>query len=69
MGDSVDFQIWIQANKEPVPRKVLIIYRNLPGRPRCLLEITRWDVGAIPPSVFKAEIPAGARQFKILPRQ
>lgn len=69
IGDNVDFQIWVQSGDEPMPRKVLIVYRNAPGRPRCQLDITRWDVGAISSSVFNVEVPTGARQIKILPRQ
>ena len=67
-GDKVDAQIWFESGDAPMPRKVVIIYKNEPGRPRCKLEITRWEIAPLPASVFKAEVPAGARQIKILPR-
>jgi hypothetical protein len=65
---NVDVQMWVESREQPVPRKVVIIYKNRPGRPRCRLDITRFETGPIPPSVFKAEVPAGAQQIRIVPR-
>lgn len=67
MGEKVDFQIWIQTGTEPIPRKVMIIYKGTPGQPRCIMEITRWETGAIPASVFQVTLPPNTQQVKILP--
>lgn len=68
-GASVDAQIWFESGPAPMPRRVVITYKDRPGRPRCRLEITRWETNPISPSVFKADIPAGAQEIRILPHQ
>jgi hypothetical protein len=67
-GENVDFQMWVESREQPVPRKVVVIYKNLPGRPRCKLDIDRVETGPIADSVFKVEVPAGAQQIRIVPR-
>lgn len=66
-NDDVDFQTWIESREHPMPRRVLIIYKNQPGRPRCTLDITRCETGPIPASVFTTAIPAGAQEIRIAP--
>ncbi len=61
--DTVDWQIWIDAGKTPVPRKVLIIYRDTPGRPEFSAILDRWDFSPkISPGLFDAKIPTGAKR-------
>ena len=67
--DNVDFQIWIPLSDKPLPRRVLIVYKNVPGQPRCMLDITRWETGPLSESVFTVTLPTDAKQIKILPRQ
>lgn len=68
-GEAVDFEVWIQSQGDPMARRVIIHYKNTPARPRCILDLTRWETGPIPASVFNVDVPAGARQIQIMPRQ
>ncbi len=57
--ENVDWQIWIEADKAPVPRKVVIDYKNLPGRPQFTAMLSDWSLSAA----------AGDEQFKpVLPK-
>lgn len=63
----LDWQIWIEAGAEPVPRKIAIIHTAAPGCPRYTLQITRWDTAGVPASAFHIDLPAGAMQIAVLP--
>jgi hypothetical protein len=44
--DNVDWQIWISADGAPVPRKIVIDYKNRPGRPQYVAQLSEWDLSA-----------------------
>ena len=39
----IDWQIWIEVGPRPVPRKLLIIYKDEPGSPHYETRISGWD--------------------------
>lgn len=60
-SDTVDFQLWVQHRGKPLPRKVVINYRALPGAPEYIALISDWQFPAgIPQSRFRASLPKGA---------
>ena len=65
--DDVDWQIWIQDGEQPLPRKLLITYKQLPGSPRYVLTARRWDLTGPPNNMLDVRIPEGAKKIEVLP--
>jgi len=40
----VDFQIWIAQGKEPLPRRIVITYKNFRGDPQFRADFSNWDL-------------------------
>jgi hypothetical protein len=59
--ETIEWQIWIDASDQPVPRKVVITYVNEPGEPQYTAVIRRWRLeGPVPDGLFTFEAPEGA---------
>lgn len=66
--DAVDWQIWIQAADPPVPRKLVITYKELPGDPQYIAFLDDWNLAAkLPDDAFRFTPPPGARQTELTP--
>ncbi len=62
--DLLDFQIWVEAGDKPLPRKLVITYKQEPGMPQYTALFTRWNLELeTPDSLFEFEIPQGARKI------
>jgi hypothetical protein len=67
-GDAIDFQLWIERREKPVPRKIVITYKNIPGEPQFIAVMDKWDLNAnVPPEKFKFTPPPGAKQIELKP--
>ena len=56
--DNIDWQIWIDAGRRLVPRKLVITYKNLPGSPQFIAILKDWVTDKpITGYAFKADIP------------
>jgi len=56
--EGVDWQIWIDAGEQPVPRKLLITFTQHAGQPQWSAELDSWDLSPeIDDSVFEFEPP------------
>jgi hypothetical protein len=54
----IDWQIWIEVGKRPVPRKLVITYKNMAESPQFIALIKDWVFGKpITNFAFKPEIP------------
>ena len=42
----VDFQIWIARGKEPLPRRIVMTYKNFRGDPQFRADFTNWNLSA-----------------------
>jgi len=63
----VDLQIWIARGPEPLPRRVVITYKNAPGEPQFRADLTHWSVTAkLDAASFAFVPPAGAEQVMYL---
>jgi hypothetical protein len=63
----VDLQLWIAQGPEPLPRRVVITYKNAPGQPQFRADLDDWKVVAkADPAAFAFVPPAGAEQIKYL---
>ncbi len=40
--DDLDFQLWVEADGNPVIRKLVIVYREAPGQPQFEANFTEW---------------------------
>jgi hypothetical protein len=68
-NDTIDWQIWIQAEGEPVPRKVAIVYKTQPGTPRYTAYLSEWNLhDKTPATEFEFRAPEGSRRISMLER-
>jgi hypothetical protein len=56
-----DWQLWIKHGKEPLPRKIVITYKNLPTQPQWEAVLSDWRFDRrLPPAFFEPRIPTRA---------
>jgi hypothetical protein len=68
--DIIDWQLWIGMGDKPATRKMVITYKQLPGRPQYTLQVIKAENPAmIKESVFVAEIPKDAVKIEIKPAE
>jgi hypothetical protein len=59
------WQIWIDAGPKPLPRKLSLVYWELPGAPRYEATFKSWNLGPTPAAaLFQFKPPAGARKVE-----
>jgi len=64
--EAIDWQIWIDSGKEPVPRKLVIDYKSLPDRPQFTALLSEWNLSAsVGDEQFKPVIPKDAKKVEI----
>jgi hypothetical protein len=62
----IDWQIWIDAGKEPVPRKMVIDYKTMHGRPEFTAMLSDWNLSApAKDQQFKAVLPKDAKKVEM----
>ena len=63
----VDMQMWIAEDEPPLPRRIVLTYKNASGEPQFRADFLQWS---IPPTVgedsFTFTPPAGAEQIPLL---
>ena len=65
----VDFQIWIARGKQPLPRRIVITYKNFEGKPQFRTDFTDWDLTAKGvKGPFEYSVPENAEQVPMLVR-
>jgi hypothetical protein len=58
----IDWQIWIEGGKEPIPRKVVITYKTMPNSPQYIAMLSDWNFKkSFPDSLFSADLPKDAK--------
>lgn len=60
---TIEWQIWIDAGEQPLPRKLAITYVREPGEPQYIATIAKWNLS--PPfqdALFRFEAPEGAQK-------
>jgi len=63
--DTVEWQIWIDAGDDPLPRKFVITYVREPGEPQYTAVWRKWNVAPeFPEGLFTFEAPPGARRVE-----
>ncbi len=65
--ESIDWQIWIEEGPRPVPRQVLITYKDEPGWPQYLARLKSWDFQPqFSNDYFQFQPPAGSDEMEFL---
>jgi hypothetical protein len=66
--ENVDWQIWIDTGASPLPRKVVITYKQLPGQPQFQATTTAWDtIARLSDATFQFRRPKRAAKIEIVP--
>jgi hypothetical protein len=65
-GANANMEIWIEDGSRPVPRKVVISYKKLPGVPQYTATFPKWDFAEIPESEFTFVPPAQSVRIDFL---
>ena len=64
---AIDWQIWIEDGPRPVPRKLIITYREEPGAPQYTARFLSWDFAPrLSDHYFEFDPPADADQIDFL---
>jgi hypothetical protein len=65
---NLDWQLWITADKTPLPKRFVITYRHQPKAPQLTFANLRWTFPAtLPPETFALTPPAGATIVELKP--
>jgi hypothetical protein len=64
----LDWQVWIEAGDKPLPRKLVITYKELPGHPQFTAVFDNWDMSPrLSDSLFTFKVPRGAKRIEMEP--
>jgi len=63
----IDFQLWVAQGEQPLPRRVVLTYKNAPGQPQFRADFTDWNLAPdVSAPLFVFTPPAGAEQIPFL---
>jgi len=66
----VDLQLWVAQGEQPLPRRVILTYKNAPGRPQFRADLSDWDLSPkVAADSFSFVPPAGAEQIPFIAPQ
>ena len=62
----MEFELWLEDNERSLPRRFVVTYRSLPGRPIFIAEISNWDFSIqAPDSEFEFQPPVGVAKVEL----
>ena len=65
-ADDLELQLWLEDNERALPRRFVVTYRALPGRPVFTAELSDWDFSIqTPDSDFVFRPPPGVNQVEL----
>jgi hypothetical protein len=63
---TIDWQLWIDAGADPLPRKLVITYKTEDEVPQYSVTIRKWNLDAkVPDALFRFTPPEGARRIDV----
>lgn len=66
-SERVDWQIWIEDGDRPVPRKLVITYKEMPGHPQFIAFLNEWNFDPqFADGAFTFVPPQGAREIDLV---
>jgi len=64
--DDLDLEFWLEDNDKALPRRLVVTYRSVPGRPTFTAELSDWDfTQQVPDTAFVFQPPAGATKVEV----
>jgi hypothetical protein len=64
---NADWQLWIDHGKRALPRKIVIIHKNIPSQPQWAAVFSKWQFNrTLPASLFQPGIPKGATRASFI---
>ena len=64
--ETIDWQLWIDAGPQPLPRKLVIAYKTEDDVPQYEVTIRKWNLAAdVPDALFEFEPPPGAKKVEL----
>jgi hypothetical protein len=61
----IELEVWLQRNDPAVPRRLIIVYNSLPGKPTFVAEMSGWNFNVHPSDAeFSFKPPEGAAQIQ-----
>ena len=68
-SEDVDMQMWVAQGNEPLPRRIILTYKNAPGQPQFRGDFSEWSLAPkVATDSFTFTPPAGAEQVPLLAR-
>ena len=65
--ERVDWQMWVDAEGDPTPRRIVITYKDLPSHPVYAVTITELKgLDQVDASTFRFEPPAGYEEIEVV---
>jgi hypothetical protein len=63
---TIDWQLWIDAGSDPLPRKLVISYKTEDEVPQYSVTIRKWNLAAkVPEGLFHFAPPQGAKRIEV----
>ena len=63
----VDFQVWVAQGSEPLPRRVVITYKDEAGQPQFWADLSNWNLSPeLSDALFTFTPPVGADRIQFL---
>ena len=62
---SAAWEIWVDADESPLPRRFTMVELDQAGRPRYEVDFMEWNAAAVSRSMFIPELPPGAKPVSI----
>ena len=63
----VDFQVWIAQGSEPLPRRIVITYKDENGQPQFWADLSNWNLAPdVSDALFAFTPPNGAERIRFL---
>ncbi|MGA8654563.1 MAG: DUF2092 domain-containing protein [Chthoniobacterales bacterium] len=63
----VDFQVWVAQRSEPLPRRVVITYKDETGQPQIWADLSNWNLAPeVSDALFTFTPPNGADRIQFL---
>jgi hypothetical protein len=64
-----DFQVWVTRGDQPLPRRVVITYKDEPAQPQFWADLSNWNLAPETSDVlFAFTAPSGANRIEFLPK-
>jgi hypothetical protein len=63
----VDFQVWVAQGSEPLPRRIVITYKDEKGQPQFWADLSKWNSAPdVSDALFAFTPPSGAERIQFL---